>query len=119
MKFLLTLIFLLNSAFAFTPIKKGDPSPVDGYVVTKEQEKKLRQKVEDLEFKNVRLSDLSVKQDNMIKTQDRHIEIQKKHNSELRKELKERTGFWSKSVYFVLGCLTATAMGYVTVKALK
>lgn len=119
MKFLLTLIFLLNSAFAFTPIKKGEPSPSDGFVVTKKQEKQLRQKVEGLEFKNLRLDQLSASQKVVIDAQEQHIGLQKKHNSELRKELKERTGFWSKTMFFVLGCLTATATAYVTVKALR
>lgn len=96
MKYLLILTLLLSSinAFAVTPIKKGEVSPVDGYVFTPDEEKKLRQINEE----NITLKDLQVHQEE--KTQ---ILEERTKNYKDYVEQQKNLGPWEKGAYIGLG----------------
>lgn len=70
MKYLLTFLLTLN-CFAVVPIKTGQISPIDGYVFSVKEEKKLR----EINMKKIALEDLSIKQDTLINVQSERIKL--------------------------------------------
>lgn len=116
---LLLLLFISFNCYAFTPIKKGEPSPSNGFVVTHKQEKELRQKNEDQKLKIRSLSQLKLTQDQIIQKQDDMIKTQSEYNRDLSEALATKpTGFWEKTAYFMAGALLTGLVSYGTIKAL-
>lgn len=112
MKYLIVLITSINLCFGFTPIKEGQPAPKDGYFVTPDEEFKVRNKLETLKFKNIKLEDLAFEQ-------DKYIETLKTHNKELRSTVKDSQGFITKPMYFVLGGFTVSILTVGIIAMLK
>lgn len=121
MKIVLIFLLVTNIAFGqdFIPIKKGEPSPIDGFAISPTTEKMVRQKVENLEYKLIKLSDLGVAKDELISAQKRHIAAQKEYNGELRDELLKSDGFWTKAMWFTLGTVITGVISYGTVRSLR
>ena len=122
MRLIILLLLTFNTAFAqdIIPIKKGQPSPIDGFVISKKANEKIIEDREKLERKNIQLKDLSVLQDQSITDLKSHRDTLSRHNAELRESLRAKpTGFWQKTGYFVLGALITGAIGYGTVRALR
>ena len=108
-----SLLFVINvSADSLIPIKKGETSPVDGYVISQDTEKQMRQTVSDLEFKNKQLSQLGVLNEQQIKLMEQRGEIQAAHNKELSDQLKSSNSLLKSTGYFLLGGLVATIVAY-------
>ena len=109
MKILLILLLSINLCFAqsITPIKKGETSPMDGYVIDSQFEKDRRKEREQLRLekrKNLVLSDLKVVQEERIGIYKRNAE---------RAETEAQKARFKTVLYFVLGI--ALGMGAVKV----
>lgn len=119
MKFLLVLLTSINLCFALdvTPVKKGDPSPSDGFFVTTESMKKLRKINEEkkiLEKENITLKDLSVINEKRIQTYKMYAEESHKQASW------ERTkGNFKGAGGFVLGVLATSLAAYAAIRVSK
>lgn len=108
-----SLLFVINvSADSLIPIKKGETSPFDGYVISQDTEKQMRQTVSDLEFKNNQLKQLGVLNEQQIKLMEQRGEIQAAHNKELSDQLKSSNSLLKSTGYFLLGGLVATIVAY-------
>jgi hypothetical protein len=110
---IISLLFAINvSADSLVPIKKGEISPVDGYVISQDTEKQMRQTVSDLEFKNKQLSQLGVLNEQQLKLMEQRSEVQAAHNKELSDQLKSSNSLLKSTGYFLLGGLVATIVAY-------
>lgn len=120
MKLLLALLLSTNVlAQDFIPVKKGDPSPVDGYAISRETEKQVRQKVMDLEFKSTQLSQLGILKDDQIRLLEAKSALQADHNKELMVELKSSNNWLKTTGFFLLGGVVATVVAYGASHAVK
>lgn len=122
MKKMILLLLISFQCFAqdIIPIKKGQPSPIDGFVISKRLNTRMIEDTEILERKNLQLRDLSVLQDEALSDLNKHKETLVRHNAELRGALKEKpTGFWQKTGYFVLGALITGAISYGTIRSVR
>ena len=82
-------------------IKKGQASPIDGFVISTDFEKELRQINEDskiLKRQNILLKDLQVTQEYMVTL---HSERASNAQKELEKE--QIKGFFKSTLYFIGG----------------
>ena len=109
MKYLLILLLSINLCFAQTikPITKGQPSPIDGFVIDKQFEQDRRQDRELLDLekdKNRILRELG-------KVREGREEFYKEEAREAKKEVLK--GQFKTVLYFVLG--VALGMGAVKV----
>ena len=101
----LFLVFSLNG-YAVTPLKKGQPSPEDGFLFNKQEEKEVRKKNEE----NKILKGLTIKQDELIKNQDQQIGL-------LEGKLKKRdVSGLEKTLYFIAGVLFTSGSVYLAGK---
>lgn len=120
MKYILLLCFTTNLfAQDFFPVKKGDPSPVDGFAISRETEKQVRQKVMDLEFKSTQLTQLGVLKDDQIRLLEAKSSLQADHNKELMGELKSSNNWLKTTGFFLLGGVVATVVAYGAAHAVK
>lgn len=121
MKIMIISLLLCFQAVAqdFIPIKKGDDSPLDGYVISVDTEKKLRQKVSDLEFEKVKLNQLGVLNNQEISLYKEKSALQSEHNKELRDELKSSNSFFRSTGYFILGGLIASVVAFSAARAVR
>jgi len=121
MKIIVIFLLVVTNIHAteINPIKKGDPSPIDGYVIDVSTEKAMRSKMDKLEYQALKLEWLGVAKDAVIDAQKDHIELQKRHNLELRDELTKSTGFWTKAAWFTLGSVMTGLISYGVIKGLR
>lgn len=111
------LIIQATKAEDIIAIKKGNPSPIDGFVITKEFEKDLRQINEDnklLKRQNLVLKDLQVTQEDLVSL---HKENTRNAQKELEKE--QIKGFFKSTLYFVGGIILGGAISYGLSKVYK
>ena len=119
MKIILILLLTLSQVFALdvTPVKKGDPSPEDGFFVDAENMKKFREineKKKNLEKQVVTLEDLGV-------INEERIKIHKTMLSNTEREVsKERTKGNLKGLGgFILGVLATSVAAYAAIRVSK
>ena len=119
MKLLLILLLTISPVYAIevTPIKKGEAAKVDGFIVSKDEMKKLREineKKKLLEKENLSLKDLNV-------VNDRRVSLYGERYSAVERELtRERTKSNLKGIGgFVLGVVITGFIGYAAVRASK
>jgi hypothetical protein len=118
MRLLLAFLFSFNClAIDIVPIKKGEPSPGEGFFVSIEEMKKFRQINEEkklLEQKVLTFKDLSI-------VNDQRIEVyQKQSNYYQEQYLKQQTKtMWSGIGGFILGAAATSLAAYGTVRLLK
>ena len=119
MKLLLIILLTMSQAFAIdvTPVKKGDPSPKDGFFVDTENMKKFREineKKKNLEKQVVTLEDLGV-------INEERIKIHKTMLSNTEREVsKERTKGNLKGLGgFILGVLATSVAAYAAIRVSK
>lgn len=118
----LILIFCFLLSFGgvageISPIKKGDPSPIDGYVITKEFEKKARQTNEEnklLKQKEITLKDLQV-------VNEQRIEFYKENAKQAHKRLQKEKfkSFWKTTFMFIGGIAVGAGVFYMASKVYK
>ena len=114
---ILTCLFSMSiNAQQIVRIKKGEPSPFDGYVIDKKQEQKFRLTNETLKISeqlNIKLKDLSVNQESQIK-------LLNTYNNGLERRLYsvQFTGNFKGIGGFVLGILATTLALKVAQEAL-
>lgn len=98
MKILLILLLTIQTTWAIslTPIEKGQVSPKTGYIITPNDEKKLRKKVTDLET----LKKLRITQDDILKNRQIQIDLYKK---KIRNNKLENTLWFIGGVLFMGG----------------
>lgn len=115
--FFLLLLSVNTFANDVVAIKKGDPAPFDGFVITHQQEQKFRL----LNENNRRLMELSDLQNEKINILDQRIKIRDAHVEDMSKELTERRsdGTFSKIFYFVLGAAVTTGVAYSVSRVIK
>ena len=125
-KVIILFMITINLAFGQVKvIKKGDPSPFDGFVITVEQEMKFRKLDKDnktLKELNLKLKDLSVHQNNTIDILNKRVSLYQKHTLELSQDLYKIKGsntFWNKTLFFMLGAGVTTGLVYGLKGALK
>lgn len=111
------LIIQASKADGIVPIKKGEVSTIDGFVITKEFEKDLRQTNEEnklLKRQNLVLKDLQVTQEDLVSL---HKENARNAQKELEKE--QIKGFFKSTLYFVGGVILGGAISYGLSKVYK
>jgi len=109
MKYLLILLLSINLCFAQTikPITKGQPSPIDGFVIDKKFEQDRRQDRELLDLekdKNRVLRELG-------KVREGREEFYKEEAREAKKEVLK--GQFKTVLYFVLGTIVGGSVLYL------
>ena len=102
---------------SFIPIKAGQSSPFNGFVITRSTEKMIRQRVENLDLRLLRTTGLAEAQGKLIAQQKTHIGLMKAHNGQLAKLAKGSK--WENTGYFLLGALISGFMGYATIRYSK
>lgn len=115
----LLLSFQVFAQQTFIPIKKGEPAPIDGYVISLDNEKKIRQDVSDLRFENEKLRQLGVLDRETIALYKSKSEMLYLHNQELRDQLKDSNSQIRSTGYFILGGLVATVVAFSAARAVK
>lgn len=118
--FLLSILFsLVFNVYAIdiTPIKKGDPSPNDGFFVDAENMKKFRiinEEKKVLEVKNLKLEDLNY-------VNEKRIEFYKSVADESRKETSKAhiKGFIGTIGGFTVGIAVTGMAVYLATKVIK
>jgi hypothetical protein len=113
------IIFTLVSCFncgagVIKPIKKGEVSSINGFVIDHDQEMKFRKINEEkklLETKTIALEELG-----KIKTAQ--VDYYKDVHSKTIEDMKRRESriFWNRTVYFIGGIVLTGFMSYATVK---
>lgn len=119
MKLFIILLCSANLALAqsITPVKKGEPSPHDGYVIDDKMEKKMRQVNEENKKNkelNIKMEQLGVLEESKVNLYKEQVSSLEKENSSLR-----TTNNLSIIVYFGLGVLATGLAAYGTMKALN
>ena len=118
MKYLLCFMLSFN-AMAIVPIQKNQPSPEDGYVITKPEEKKIRELTENNENKIKNLEQLGIVQQDIIQNQKKQVEHYKEYNDKLADQIAKEDSFWTSTGFFVLGAALTTIITYGAVSASK
>lgn len=119
MKLLLILLLTLNQCLAIdiTPIKKGEKAANDGFIISKEDMKQLRQINEEkklLESQNIKLKDLAAVRDQRVKLYKEEVEYNYKALQ------KERTkGKINGVLGFAIGVLATGFASYAAIQATK
>jgi len=123
MKFLLVLLLSINTIFAqdIVPIKKGQPSPADGFYISYNQEKKFRLiNEENLKLKTqvIQLKDLSAALEDKNTILEQRLTLYQNQNKYLTSELSDQRidNFFGKTIYFIGGILVTGAIGYIALK---
>ena len=114
---LIVITIQCTEAGQIIPIKKGEESPITGYVIDNAQEKKFRQINEEsklLEKKAVTLEQLG-------ELHNQRAEYYKSLYVESQKDLqsKEDRNFWTKTIYFVGGIVVTGFISYAAMKYSK
>lgn len=115
----LILILICNTCLAIDvkPIKKGEAASFDGFLVSKEDLKKLRQINEEkklLDKQNIKLKDLAAIRDSRVKLYKEEVEYNYKALQ------RERTkGKINGVLGFLVGVLATGAASYVAIKVSK
>ena len=119
MRLLILVLFAITQTFAIdvVPIKKNDPSPKDGFFISKESLKEMRtinEKKKLLERENVSLKSLGT-------VNEERIEIYKEQAKKTQKALSwEHTkGYMKGTGGFILGVLATTLAAFAAGKAIK
>jgi len=117
MKLLIVLLLTLSQAFAIdvTPIKKGQPSPGNGFFIDTKNMKEIR-KINE-EKKNLKKQTITLKDIGHI-DQER-IAVHKRYARAAQKQLEwEQTkGTWKTIGGFALGVLITGAIGYAALRS--
>lgn len=105
------IVFESLSTSGIQPIKRGDPSPVDGYVITKDFEKNLR----EINERNKILKEKEVALRQLGELKDLKMEYYKRESNSLHATLsKERMKTY---LYFIGGVLLTGLVTYGTLRA--
>lgn len=120
MKLLLVLLFSISTCFAdydISPMKQGDIAAKDGFFMTTETEKKVRQVKEEHKLykqQNVKLKDLAL-------IEEQRVETYKKRTEASEKQLRwEQTKGTFKGVGgFILGVAATSLAAYAAIRATK
>ena len=120
-KVFLIILCLVFSQLTFAgdiqSIKKGELSPFDGFVITKEFEKKARQTREEsilVRRKNLTLKDLQVVNEGRIEF---YKDNYKKAHKELQKE--QFKSFWKTTFMFIGGIAVGAGVFYAASKVYR
>lgn len=105
----ITLLFSLNS-FGVQTVKKGEEVPHDGVLFTHKEEKELRKTNEQ----KIRLEDLRIQQDEVIKIQQQRIDNYKVYYDETKNQ--RSLTKWEKVLYFTGGVVASGLLIYTTSK---
>jgi hypothetical protein len=106
----ITILLSSNIAFSAQVLDEGEKAPHKGVLFTMEEEKELRKTKE----KVVKLEDLTVRQEDLIKIQDQRIDNYKRYAEENR----PLTG-WEKIMWFSLGVIATSASMYGAAKLIQ
>jgi hypothetical protein len=118
MKHLYLLLLIPSLTFGqVVSVKKGDPSPYDGYLFSIEAEAKNRKMLLDLDVykaldeSNRRMLDLKTKENQVLTEQ---YNLWKTQSDSLSKQVIESQdkSFWRSLLYFGAGVLATTAIVY-------
>jgi hypothetical protein len=115
---LLIIVLLLHSASIYAgsirPIKKDEPSPYDGFVIDKPQEKKFRTINEEKKLLERKVLTL----EEFVKIHKERFNYQQDINVDLHKRLKQKESdlFWNKTIYFIGGIFLTGFVSYAAMK---
>ena len=118
-KIIILICLTITQCFAIdiTPIKKGDKASYDGFLISSEEMKKLRQINEEkklLEQKSIKLQDLAIIKDQRIKLYQEEIEY---NHKDLRKA--QNMTRVSGVLGFLVGVAATGLASYVAIKVTK
>jgi len=119
LKELIVILLIASNASAATCdiptlIKQNDPSPCNGYVISKETEEQIR--VDITKYKKT-IANLEETEKHYETTLKFDRETMKIYEDKLRNE--QNFTSWEKVLYFGMGALITGAIAYGTVKTLR
>ena len=105
---------LAQNAF---PLRKGEPAPTDGILLTPEEANRVR--VRDIELdlrkkENELLIDVSGKMKEQVDIMEKRVDFYQDKNMDLSKRVEDLASdnFWEKTVWFILGVGATIGVGY-------
>lgn len=105
-------------------LKKGEPSPCEGFLFSPDAQKKASQSIDDAKYYKD-LSELLHSRNDLLQQQiaitDQRLMLYIKSTDELAKEVnrKQHEDFWQKTVYFGLGVAVTGLSVYAASQAIK